>query len=287
MPNEACCLSISECRELTYEACREIGGLPMGIGRTCGIYTGPDGAGIGSCSFEACCWRVSGVPVCDDMPAAACDQNTGGVPMGRGVLCQPIETAGGCFQAAIGFDCCLPDGSKLPAFPQVYCDALRGTSVFPGEPCPPPPTNDECRLPSDVSIPGGPSHTLELCAQTPLLPEIVPAGTEGHRPGYGILVSVRGVRNDHRARSCEAAGTTVFLDARGYGSPTFCSRQPRFPSPDDAFRAHDGAVVLQRSDDPDPVTKPGYGMAVAAYDAPDWSEVILGSILQRCWGPPI
>jgi hypothetical protein len=105
---------------------------------------------------------------------------------------------------------------------------------------------------------------------------------DDHPDGYGFLMTTRGVRNRPYDPSCERATTTVVLDGARYGSAVFCSSQPRHGSSD--WRAHDGRVVLQ-SEEGEQHTRPGYGLALSSYDAPDWSEVTLGSVRLRCWGP--
>ncbi len=276
---EACCFTGDDCLDLPFLECVGNGGLPMGPDTVCGATA--DGRGIVSCTLQACCWREGSFEPwrCDDFTPAFCRDSRGSEAMGRGTLCRYVEPVG-CGHLGIPSKCCLADGSSIPELLAEYCNAIPGaTTVFPGEPCPPPPVDEDCRFPEpDVEV--GPVHSTELCAKVGFQPALAGAGVPGHRAGYGSLLSVRGVRNDANETPCKRGVSTMFLDARRYGSPVFCSRQTRFPR----MHAHEGTVALQPKQE-DALTRPGYGLFVGSYDAPDWSEVTLGSIKLRCWGP--
>lgn len=273
-PTEACCFGGAgeDCLDLEFSECLSVGGLPMGVGSSCGGYS------VTRCSDQACCWTPRGeeAPVCENMARGVC-LGIGGKPLGHGVRCEAVELAGGCGLLGFERDCCLPDGSRVAALHPDYCAAVRGTPAAPGEHCPLPPIEEDCRFPEpDREV--GPTWTLEGCARVGMGPAIAGPGLADYRAGYGVLVTHRGVRNDYRQPPCRQATTTVFLDARGYGSPVFCSHQQRF----EGLRAHEGTVVLQPRS-ADPVTRPGYGVFLSAYNAPHWSEANVGSIKLRCF----
>lgn len=249
----------------------------MGDGSSCGRDS------VADCAHQACCWST-GIPgddpVCDNLSPAACS-NVGGESLGRGIRCEHIADLG-CGRGGVRLSCCLADGSRLENVIPEYCQAANGSPVVPSEICPPPTVGEDCREPEpDREV--GPAWTLDLCARAPLGPAIVADQIENHRRGYGILRTLRGVRNDHHAQPCGIAATTLFLDSAGYGSAVFCSRQERNPG----WRAHEGTLAIQPAGSADLLTRPGYGVYVAAYNAPDWSETIVGSRLLRCTGAPV
>jgi hypothetical protein len=276
---EACCFHTGECLDLPFNDCLLNGGLPMGLETTCGEPGGENPGGIGECSFQACCWRQrpDDPYVCDDLTPQMCRDSVRGEPMGRGLLCRWIAAAGGCGIEFIDFPCCLVDGTRIYTQWQ-YCEAVRGTLVSEDEPCPPPAVDEDCRFPERDRI-VGPAWTLELCANAVLTPRLAFEQTY-HRDGYGMLVTERGIRNTPTAE-CEQAATTLFLDDGLYGEAVMCSRQWRFLN---QWRGHEGVLVLQPAEGPQ-FTRPGYGVHLSAYDAPDWSETTLGSVRLRCWGP--
>ena len=278
MATEACCFPNDDCLDLPYDDCLERGGLPIGVDTSCGPWSGPYGW---RCEWQACCYVVSMQDVCDDMTPADC-RSFHGSPMGRGSTCRAVDSAGGCGLAGIPYDCCLPDGSRLDLIMPEYCEAFRGVAVFPDQECPPPAGDEDCREPGPDQT-AGPIWSLELCAAVPFTPAVAPDDQPTYRPGYAMLVTPRGVRNTLE-RECDRQGaTTLYLDARNYADPVFCSEQRRFPG----GRAHAGVAVLQPAEDSERVTRPGYGVFVSAYDAPDWTEAVLGSIRLRCWGPEL
>lgn len=266
---EACCFRDDSCLELSFEDCLNAGGLPMGVGTSC------EAGSVGDCSAQACCYPDD---ACLNQPPRSCIEY-GGTPLGRGVRCEAIADLG-CNLWGIEGDCCLPDGTRISRILAQYCEAIRGHPVGFGEACPPPAIDEDCRGPeADVEV--GPIWSLELCARTTLHPAIAGEDVADHKPGYGVLVTDGGVRNRFDVEPCQRAATSLFLDARGYGQAVFCSQQPRNPG---GVRAHEGAFGLQAEGVEGP-TKPGYGVYLAAYDAPDWSETIVGSLRMRCFGP--
>lgn len=266
---EACCFRDYECLELGFAECLEAGGLPMGVGSECG-----QSPTVKRCKLQACCF---GDGTCQDQPASQCAEY-GGTPLGRGIWCQAIEPSG-CLSWGLTGKCCLPDGSSIPELFREYCLAIRGTPVQATEPCPEPSIDEECREPSADQV-VGPIWSLELCARTTLRPRIADEFVEGYKPGYGVLMTDSGVRNRIDVEPCLVAVTSLFLDPRHYGSAVFCSRQARNPF---GIRAHEGMFGLQAEEGSGP-TKPGYGVYLVPYEAPDWSEVIVGSMKMRCSG---
>lgn len=275
---EACCFHDDQCQDIDFTLCLEQGGLPMGSDTVC-----LDFQGLPCGSFRACCWTPSeaqGV-VCDDLTRLDCEGAARlGRSLGRGVRCDAIADIG-CDIFGVPGPCCLLDGSRIEDLLPEYCLAIRGEPTGRGVPCPPPPTDDECRFPQpDREV--GPIRTLEGCATVLMRPAIGEGGLQGRREGYGALASFHGVRNDVRAAvPCRPAVTDVYLDDRRYGEPVFCSSQRRFPG---GPRAHEGVLAIQPEQEK-AVTRPGYGVFVASYNAPDWSETIVGSMLMRCQAP--
>jgi len=282
MPTEACCFASNECQDLLHDDCINAGGQPIGEGTHCGNYTGPTGPGIGNCLRDACCRDYLGELVCDDVDFQICTAGLGGSFIGHNIKCRHVLAAGGCTSDPGPHpDCCMLDGTRLSWVPSQYCEATGGVSRYPSEDCPVPEVDEQCRLPQPDEA-AGPRWTLELCARTAMLPRIASPFLDWHRAGYGMLLTARGVRNQP-AGECRPAASTVLLDGRRYGSAVLCSDQLRFPG----GRAHEGAAVIQSAQAAVPVTRPGYGYFVGAYDAPDWTEANLGSMRLRCRGIPL
>ncbi|UCC31522.1 MAG: hypothetical protein JSU86_04440, partial [Phycisphaerales bacterium] len=182
--------------------------------------------------------------------------------------------------------CCLDDGSVI-YIEGSNCTSIGGRAVLTPQDCQRPGEPD-CRFAEPDREPvGGYRWSLDLCQNAAMDVVLPPIEDEPRKPGYGELATMHPVRltEDLVGESCKLWHTPLMLDGHGYGKPLLFSDYPF--DPEMPQRLYPVELALQAEDDPDLITKPGYGIFYGAYHAPPWSEAIYRSPLILCQGPPV